>query len=161
MNPSQFVPSIASSRSMVRLLSVGARRAPRPRLLGDETLALLPVRAAEAAALEGLGRAQDFSGAAPHLRVVHMVGPDHALVVDDHRGPVGDARVLLQDAEGTAHGMVRVREHRMRDLPWERLAVAEPGLVREERVGADADDVDLVVAELGQVLLEATDLRRA
>jgi hypothetical protein len=84
-----------------------------------------------------------------------VVGADDALVVDDDRGPVRDARVLLQHAEGAADGVVGVADHGMRDLVRERLPVGEPGLVAEERVGADADDLDLVVTELLEVLLEA------
>ena len=90
-----------------------------------------------------------------------MVGADDALVVDDDRGPVGDAGVLLQHAERAADGVVGVPHDRVRDLARERLPIGEPRLVAVERVGADPDDVDLVVTELLEVILEAADLGRA
>jgi hypothetical protein len=57
--------------------------------------------------------------------------------------------------------VVGVAHDRVRDLARKGLTVGEPRLVAEERVGADADDVDLVVTELLEVILEAPDLRRA
>src|SRR5205085_1998646 len=90
--------------------------------------------------------------------VVDVVGADDAVVVHDHRGAVGDAGVLLQHPERRADAVVRVGQHRVGDLLRERLAVGEPGLVAVERVGADPDDLDLVVLEVVEVLLEAPDL---
>src|SRR5262245_14728971 len=126
----------------------------------DERLALLPVRAAELPRLERLNRAQDLTRAAPDREIIDGDRADDPTVVDDDRGAIGDALILLQDPEGPADDVAGVGEDRMRDSLREGLPIAKPPRMRKERVGADADDRHVLVFEILRERLEALDLGR-
>src|SRR5262249_54991262 len=95
----------------------------------NEGVPLLPVGAAEAAAPERLDGPQHLVRAPPDAQVVQRGRSDDALVVDDDGRAIRDALVLLEDAEGAAHGVVRVGDDRVRDRIRERRAIREPSLV--------------------------------
>jgi hypothetical protein len=83
---------------------------------------------------------------------------DDPLGIHDHGGAEGDTHVVLEHAEGPADLVAGVGQHGVRDLLGEGLAVGEPGLVREEGVGAGADHRDAVILEVLDEVLESADL---
>lgn len=104
---------------------------------------------------------QHLGGAATHGQIIDVLAAHQPFVINDDRGAVRNAGLLVQHVEGAADRVVGVSQHGVRDLFRENLAVMEPCVVAVKRIGAHAYHVDRKTLELSKQGLEALDFGRA
>jgi len=94
--------------------------------------------------------AQEFSGTAPDIVGVDLIGLQGAIRVDEETAAAREASVLpflYVDAEISGQVARRVGHHRVGDFFDSRRMVA-PGFVREFRIGADREHLGIQFLEL-------------